>query len=108
MGEKSYPVGRFYICFSDVDDEFGCPCTFPHNYNEHLDIGDVQALALLGAVTRLIFDGYYDSLSDGHIYIPQDVPAWILDGVRKIGIAKSNIAELLPHDDSEVRPGRRK
>lgn len=81
MGEKTYEVKGKLIRFSEDSDEFDCLCTFPHNDQETLEVGRVVALALFGAVVRLVFDGYYDNHEGGYIFIPQDVPDWIVEGV---------------------------
>lgn len=84
MGEKYYPVKNKYIVFDENNDEFGCLCTFPHNYNEKLNLADLQTLAIFGAVVRLVLAGYYDN-HDEYVFIPNDVPQWIIDGIKNIG-----------------------
>lgn len=85
MGEKTYQVGTKQVCFSESDTEFACLCTFPHNDNSFLEIDRAKALVLFGAVVRLIHDGYYTTHGE-YIYIPGDVPAWIIEGVRKLSL----------------------
>lgn len=84
MGEKPYRIHNKIIMFNDNNDEFGCLCTFPHNNNEKLYFEDIQSLAMFGAVVRLVLNGYYENY-DGYIFIPGDVPQWIIDGIRNIG-----------------------
>ena len=76
MGERSYEVGDSYVRFN----EFRCLCTFPFNDGEELDIERIKALALLGAATVLILSGDLD----GPVFIPDGLPAWIVDAVRRI------------------------
>ena len=83
MGEKVYDVGHKFIQYSEDDVEFMCLCTFPHNDQEHLEIDRLKSLAIFGAVVRLIHDGYYSEHGD-YIYIPRDVPEWVLEGVRRL------------------------
>ena len=93
MSEKIYDIGHHYIQFSDSDDEFGCLCIFPHEDDiEHLELDRLKSLALLGAVARLIFDGYYERHGE-FIYIPNDVPEWVLDGVRRMSIVDTKETE---------------
>ena len=80
MGERSYEVGHTYVRFSEMDEEFRCLCTFPFNDGEELDIERIKALALLGAATVLILSGELD----GPVYIPDNLPRWIVDAVRRI------------------------
>jgi hypothetical protein len=82
MGEKSYSVGHKYIQFREDDDEFSCLCTFPHNDQEHLDIERLKSLAIFGAVVQLILKGYYDDHDGEYIFIPHDVPSYVLRDVR--------------------------
>ena len=80
MGERSYEVGDSYVRFSDMDDEFRCLCTFPFDDGEELGIERIKALALLGAATVLKLSGDLD----GPVFIPDGLPAWIVDAVRRI------------------------
>lgn len=84
MGEKTYSIRNKHIRFSEDNDDYGCLCTFPHNDNEYLSLDRLKSLALFGAVVRLVMDGYYDDREDdGYIFIPQDVPEWILESVER-------------------------
>ena len=31
MGEKIYQIGEYPLQFSEMDDDYVCLCTFPHN-----------------------------------------------------------------------------
>ena len=86
MGEKSYSVGHKYIQFSESDDEFVCLCTFPHNdlTNIGLELERVRSLAIFGAVVKLVLAGYYADHENEYIYIPDDVPQYVLDAVRNL------------------------
>ena len=109
MGEKSYDVGHKYIRFSEESD-FSCLCTFPHNDNGELSIERMKALALFGAVVRLIFDDYYAEHGE-YIYIPDDVPEWVLEGVRSLTMLAPDTA-ISNHGDgpeqtaAPLKPGR--
>jgi hypothetical protein len=94
MGEKSYRVRGKSIRFSDNDDEFMCLCTFPHNDQCHLDIDRLKSLAVFGAVVQLVLKGYYDDHKGEYIFIPHDVPPYVLRDVRNL---------TMPADDSETR-----
>ena len=86
MGEKSYRIKNKYVVFSEDDEEFECLCIFPHNYEfDGIDIETVQSLALFGAAVRLIYAGHYEDDPKSYIVIPDDIPDWIVDGIRKIG-----------------------
>ena len=88
MGERIYPIvanesshgDSDFVMFSEMNDEFGCLCTFPFNDGEELDIERIKALALLGAATVLILSGDLD----GPVFIPDGLPRWIVDAVRRI------------------------
>ena len=84
MGEKSYRVLGKLIQFSDSDDEFTCLCTFPRNDQEHLDIERLKSLAIFGAVVQLVLKGYYDDHEGEYIFIPHDVPSYVLRDVRSL------------------------
>ena len=97
MGEQRYRINGKAVIFSDWNDEFPCLCCFPGNYitenGESVDGELLQSLALFGAVVRLIFDGYYDQVSkDEYIYIPGDVPDWVLAKVRLLTLAAPDTA----------------
>jgi hypothetical protein len=85
MGEQIYEIKDKFVSFQDSDDEFSCLCLFPPK-DERLEIDKVKSLALFGAVVRLILDGYYDDeyYDNKYIYIPLDVPEWILNDIRRI------------------------
>ena len=88
MGERIYPIvmnesshgDSDYVRFSDMDDEFGCLCTFPGNDQEELDIERIKSLALFGAAVHLLMSGELD----GPVFIPDNLPRWIVDAVRRI------------------------
>lgn len=81
MGEQSYYIKNKIIRFRE-EDSFPCLCTFPHNDHEYLQKDRVRSLAVFGAVVRLVLDGYYDDHEGNYIFIPGDVPNWILSGVE--------------------------
>lgn len=82
MSEKAYKIKDKYIMFEE-NNEVSCLCTFPHNYAEKLEMTDLQSLALLGAVVRLVIGGYYDDHKGEYIFIPSDVPEWIIREVDR-------------------------
>jgi len=96
MGERIYPIvensrshgDSDYVRFSDMDDEFGCLCTFPTNdtFNgiNELDIERIKSLALFGAAVHLLMS----SELDGPVFIPDGLPRWIVDAVRRIEFAE--------------------
>jgi len=82
MGEDIYRIDNNDIMFDAMDEEFSCLCTFPHNdkiYGE-LGIERIKALALFGAAVHLLMS----SELDGPVYIPDNLPRWIVDAVRRI------------------------
>ena len=81
MGCDYYDLlGGGYAHFSDSDDEFDCLCTFPHNDGEALTVERLRSLALLGAAVVMAYDNPVSR--DDYIFIPRDIPGWILDGIR--------------------------
>ena len=83
MGERIYQTGngsRDFVMFTEMDDEFRCLCTFPGNDGEELDIERIKSLALFGAAVHLLMSGEVD----GPVFIPEGLPAWIVDAVRRI------------------------
>ena len=84
MGERNYEVGHTYVRFSEMDEEFRCLCTFPTNdtFNgiNELDIERIKSLALFGAAVHLLMS----SELDGPVFIPDGLPRWIVDAVRRI------------------------
>lgn len=84
MGEKVYSIGHKRIMFSDTNDEFACLCTFPHNNEEKLGVEDLQSLSIFGAVVQLVLKGYYDDHEGEYIFIPHDVPPYVLRDVRSL------------------------
>ena len=92
MGETVYQVGSGdsdFVTFSEMDEEFRCLCTFPFNDGEELDIERIKALALLGAATVLILSGELD----GPVFIPDGLPRWIVDAVRRIRAGATDAAD---------------
>ena len=73
------PAG--YIHFSDMDDSYGCLCTFPYNYSdEKLYTDTVRSLALLGAALVLV---QHDEI-DTPAFLPYAVPDWIREEIDRI------------------------
>ena len=92
MGCTSYRIGAFnyarqesidaYVGFSEVDEDYRCLCTFPHNWTEQrLDSNDVRSLAMLGAAVILASQTQDD---DARVYIPQDIPEWMRAEVDRV------------------------
>ncbi len=74
--------------FAYDDDEYGCLCTFPHNYST-LDKYALRDLATLGALVVLTHQN--EALSN---YIPSGIPIWILKEIdRVLDITESRIDE---------------
>jgi hypothetical protein len=84
MGETIYTIGDKQMLFAEGDDEFPCLCTFPENDDGHLDIERLKSLALFGVAVQLVLKGYYDDHKGEYIYIPYDVPPYILRDVRSL------------------------
>jgi hypothetical protein len=97
MGERIYQVGSGdsdFIMFSEMDEEFRCLCTFPGNDQEKPDIDRIKALALFGAAVHLLMSGELY----GPVFIPDSLPAWIVDAVRRIRLDPTGLPE---EDDME-------
>jgi hypothetical protein len=86
MGERSYTVSRWdgenSIQFSESDDSWGCLCTFPHNDDSVLTMNRLRSLALLGAAVILVRSDYFKK--DKDVYLPDDMPVWIVKGIDKL------------------------
>ena len=79
MSEKIYNVYGKSIQFSEMNDDWTCLCTFPHNYEPKLDADAVRSLALLGAAVVLARRGDLD----GEM-LPDCVPQWIRDELQRV------------------------
>lgn len=80
MGENVYSfvtsdLETFRISFSEMDEDFGCLCTFPHNDQEQLSIERLISLAMFGAAVRLAFENKFNP---GYIYLPESLPSWLV------------------------------
>lgn len=67
--------------FSESDDQYGCLCTFPHNYEgnaESITSDTIRSLAMLGALVVLAHQG---SATAPYSYVPFDVPDWIRERI---------------------------
>lgn len=92
MGCDSYRANDTTIKFNEVDDECRCLCTFPHNDGETLDPERLRSLALLGAA--VVLSQYGESEFDGWCCIPDSLPKWIDEEIRRIlGIEANNNAD---------------
>ncbi len=63
-------------------DDFPCLCTFPTNneaMDNKIDPYHVASLAMLGAAVVL---AHRDNAPE-YFYIPQDLPEWIIDQIKK-------------------------
>ena len=90
MGETIYPIVKNsrshgdsdFVMFDAMDEEFGCLCTFPGNdkLEGELGIERIKALTLFGAAVHLLMSGELD----GPVFIPDGLPRWIVDAVRRI------------------------
>ena len=76
--EKQYYDDTF-IRFSEMDDTFGCLCTFPWNNQENMDIDTLRSLALLGAGVVLAYHNEIDT----PVFLPYGIPDWIIKGIDK-------------------------
>lgn len=84
MGENVYKVRGKMIKFSESDDSFCCLCTFPHNDDEQILPHRAKSLAVFGAVVQLVLKGYYDGYDGEYIFIPHDVPDWVVRDIEKL------------------------
>ena len=102
MGERTYKVraysGKEYsIAFNDMDDEFGCLYTFPHNDHKKLTPDRVRELALLGAAVVLAswneeqIEYVWEIGYDYRLTLPNGLPDWIAEEIKRI----------LPTEDDE-------
>ena len=79
MGEDRYHVGKYPLQFSEMDDDYICLCTFPHNDQGALTPDRVRSLALLGAAVVLA-----RSCSLEHPFLPACVPEWIRKEIDRV------------------------
>ena len=88
--------------FSDNDDQFGCLCTFPfndENDTHELDVERVKSLALLGASVVLHRDGRAEG---EYVLLPGSIPAWMVDGIRRIALAAAGKEKQARVSDVEL------
>ena len=79
MGEKIYEIGDYPLQFSEMDDDYVCLCTFPHNDQGQLLPDRVRSLALLGAAVVLASNDDLD-----HPFLPNCVPVWIRQEIDRV------------------------
>ena len=79
MGEKIYEIGDYPLQFSEMDDDYVCLCTFPHNDQGELTPDRVRSLALLGAAVVLASNDDLD-----HPFLPNFVPVWIRQEIDRV------------------------
>ena len=79
MGEKIYQIGEYPLQFSEMDDDYVCLCTFPHNDQGVLTPDRVRSLALLGAAIVLAHSNDLD-----HPFLPNCVPGWIRKEIDRV------------------------
>lgn len=77
--ERAYRVNNYTIRFN-IDD-CGCMCDFPQADEETMTLQRIKASALLGAAVAMAKSGVFE---DEFVFIPRDMPAWIVDAVNKI------------------------
>jgi len=93
MGETQYVCNNDNrIMFDTEDSEYGCLCTFPHNYEvsgKKLNKWTIASLALLGAGIAISANkassmiGSDDKYIDSY-YLPNCIPQWIRDEFDRI------------------------
>ena len=70
---------NYPMMFSEMNEDVGCLCTFPHNDGKTLDPERVRSLAYLGAAVVL------NSRGDApHGYIPSCLPDWMKKEIDRI------------------------
>ena len=79
MGEKIYKIGEYPLQFSEMDDDYVCLCTFPHNDQGQLLPDRVRSLALLGAAVVLAHSGDLENP-----FLPYCVPEWIRKEIDRV------------------------
>lgn len=99
MGCQTYTVKNLededvFITFSEMDETYGCLCTFPANHKTlGIDAWTVRSLALLGSAVVLAHQGEF--AEDDYNFLPNAVPEWI----RK-AIDQSLVLDEKPSPDS--------
>jgi hypothetical protein len=68
----------FSIQFSEMDDDWQCLCTFPHNDGAEISLSRLRSLALLGAAVVLAHNG---ELEEETNFLPLCIPKWIRDEI---------------------------
>lgn len=78
----SYQFGDINIRFSEEDKEWDCLCSFPDSIELEKGISPrrLRSLALFGAAVILAYDGV---LLEDFSYLPDDIPVWIQESIRK-------------------------
>jgi len=90
MGEQIYDVmgwnglpdsewKQIGIQFSEMDDDWNCLCTFPHNDQGVIDVSRMRSLALFGAAVVLAHNGEL-----GSPILPNCVPEWIRNEIKRL------------------------
>jgi hypothetical protein len=72
------------IMFSEMNEDIGCLCTFPHNHGSKLDPETVRSLAYLGATVAMIYQG--EQLPHG--FIPSCLPDWVKNEIDRVVLNK--------------------
>jgi hypothetical protein len=81
--DKYYLSDDDVVAFSEMNEDVGCLCTFPHNDGFKLDEERVRSLAYLGATVVLLKQGEID-----HGYIPACLPDWVRKEIDRIVLKK--------------------
>jgi len=104
MGCQYYNVGKSSIKFLEEDDTCPCLCTFPHNHEAcgtPLTVEEVASLAFLGAAVCMVTEHKLH----GYVYLPSDLPEWIVDSIWSHLKLKLDGPELQgPQENAQERP----
>jgi hypothetical protein len=65
--------------FSEMNDDIGCLCTFPHNDGQTLDPERVRSLAYLGAAVVMVSREELE-----HGFMPSCLPDWLKKEIDRI------------------------
>lgn len=85
MGCDHYVINNTTISFGE-NEEIGCLCTFPHNYNlAQIDKKTVYKLALLGAAVKMVHEDFIDQdETKDYWYYINEVPQELRDRIAQL------------------------
>ncbi len=84
MGCKSYTYKGRAIRINEVQEKFGCLCTFPVNDDGEMTVDRLRSLAMLGAAVVMLNNEELPEADDEYLILPSGLPQWIIDGIDQL------------------------